>query len=418
MSGSLLSINTNLGAMAALETLTATQQSLNTTQNAVSTGLSVSQASDNPAIYAIGQTMQANISALTAVQNNLSFGQSTLGVASNASQQISSQLASLQQTVTQADQAGISPTTMQQQANSLLTNVNQFANTANFNGVNLLNGASNSLLAGGTTLNIVQDTSGNTIAVSNQNATTTGLGLSGLSVTGANMGFAGIGNEATVAGDTFKFTATPVGGTAATYTFTFATGQTNGAATGVGTAAVGITVGLGSSQSAAITNLVSAIDGFQGSIPGTQGLGTTNQTGQLFNAALDSQGNLTIATNSPTTALSAGAYTPALASATDTAIAGASGTSAQQSILIVQNAISLMNTKSATLGSAEQQVTGLQNFNSQLSNSFTAGLGALTDANMAAESAQLQSLQTKQQLAIRSLSIANAQPQSLLNLFP
>jgi flagellin len=417
MSGSLLSINTNLGAMAALETLNATQQSLNTTQNAVSTGLSVSQASDNPAIYAIGQTMQANISALTAVQNNLSFGQSTLGVASNAAQQISSQLASLQQTVTQADQAGISPTTMQQQANSLLTNIDQFANTANFNGVNLLNGASNSLLAGGTTLNIVQDTSGNTIAVSNQNATTTGLGLSGLSVTGANVGFAGIGNEVTAAGDTFKFTATPAGGTATTYTFTFAAGQTNGTPT-TGTGGVGITVGLGSSQSAAITNLVSAIDSFQGSVPGTQGLGTTNQTGQLFSAALDSQGNLTIATNSPTTALSAGAYTPATGTTTDTAIAGTAGSSAQQAILIVQNAIGLMNTKSATLGSAEQQVTGLQNFNSQLSNSFTSGLGALTDANMAAESAQLQSLQTKQQLAIRSLSIANAQPQSLLNLFP
>jgi flagellin len=52
-----------------------------------------------------------------------------------------------------------------------------------------------------------------------------------------------------------------------------------------------------------------------------------------------------------------------------------------------------------------------------LSNSLTSGLGALTDADMAAESAQLTSLQTKQQLGIQALSIANQQPQALLKLF-
>ena len=56
-------------------------------------------------------------------------------------------------------------------------------------------------------------------------------------------------------------------------------------------------------------------------------------------------------------------------------------------------------------------------FASSLSNALTAGIGALTDANMAAESAQLQSLQTKQSLAIQSLSIANQQPQSIMQLF-
>ena len=44
-------------------------------------------------------------------------------------------------------------------------------------------------------------------------------------------------------------------------------------------------------------------------------------------------------------------------------------------------------------------------------------MGALTDADLAAESARLTSLQTKQQLATQSLSIANKQPQSLLTLF-
>lgn len=45
------------------------------------------------------------------------------------------------------------------------------------------------------------------------------------------------------------------------------------------------------------------------------------------------------------------------------------------------------------------------------------GLGALVDADMAEESAKLQSLQTRQQLAAQSLSIANQAPSVILSLF-
>jgi flagellin len=69
------------------------------------------------------------------------------------------------------------------------------------------------------------------------------------------------------------------------------------------------------------------------------------------------------------------------------------------------------------LGALSQQITGIQNFTSALSSALTAGVGALTDADLAAESAKLTSLQTAQQLATQSLSIANKQPQTLLTLF-
>ncbi len=59
----------------------------------------------------------------------------------------------------------------------------------------------------------------------------------------------------------------------------------------------------------------------------------------------------------------------------------------------------------------------MQTFTSDLSDSLTSGVGALTDADLSAESAKLTSLQTKQQLAIQSLSIANSQSQSILSLF-
>ena len=86
-------------------------------------------------------------------------------------------------------------------------------------------------------------------------------------------------------------------------------------------------------------------------------------------------------------------------------------------VTTVQSAVAKLNTISATLGAATQQITGIQNFTSALSSALTAGVGALTDADLATESAKLTSLQTKQQLATQSLSIAEQQPQSLLTLF-
>ena len=53
----------------------------------------------------------------------------------------------------------------------------------------------------------------------------------------------------------------------------------------------------------------------------------------------------------------------------------------------------------------------------KLSDTLTAGIGNLVDANMAQESAKLQSLQVKQQLGVQALSIANQAPQIILSLF-
>jgi len=105
----MFSVNTNLGAMAALEALTATQTDLQKTQNEIATGQKVSDASDNPAVYAIAQSMQATISGLSAVSDNLNFAQSVVSVASSAGTDISSQLATLMNTVTAGQQTGIAP---------------------------------------------------------------------------------------------------------------------------------------------------------------------------------------------------------------------------------------------------------------------------------------------------------------------
>ena len=71
----------------------------------------------------------------------------------------------------------------------------------------------------------------------------------------------------------------------------------------------------------------------------------------------------------------------------------------------------------ASYGSANTYITNQVSYNSDKIDSLNTGLGSLVDANLAKESALLQSLQIKQQLGTQALSIANQAPQSLLSLF-
>ncbi len=409
------SINTNVGALAALQSLDSTQQALNNTQNVIASGLLVGSASDNPAVYSISQTMQANISGLTAVQDNLSFGNSVLGVAAAAGSQISSQLATLQNTVTQAQQTGIDATTMDTQINNILQNIDNFANNATFNGVNLL--AATGTTGVTTTNMVIQDTinAGGQLSVSSQvtgtglTAMTQTLGLTNLSAASGGLQFSFNSSYAPAAGDylqlsngkdnwVFEFQTT--GSTPSTAPTNYTLGANAGGGTNYLT---NVIMGTSTSPMAAVGALINSLQ----------------QSG--FAASLSNNGNLTIAGNNvsstgsawekASTAYSSGSSTNE-AGVTQTALSGGSA-----AITIVQNAIGTMNGIAAKIGATQQEVTGMMNFSSSLSTSLTTGSGALIDANMASESAQLNSLQTKQQLAIRTLSIANAQPQVLLNLF-
>lgn len=413
------SINTNVGALAALQSLDSTQQSLNNTQNVIATGLLVGSASDNPAVYSISQTMQANISGLTAVQDNLSFGNSVLGVAAAAGSQISSQLATLQNTVTQAQQTGINSGTMNTQIKNILNNIDNFANNATFNGVNLL--ATSGTTGVQQTSMVIQDTinAGGQLSVNSQlganTSMTQALNLTNLTAASGGLQFSFNSSYAPAAGDYLQLS----NGTN-NYVFEFQTtgatpaaapsGYTLGANTGGGTNSLtNVIMGTSTSPMAAVGALISSLQ----------------QNG--FAASLSNSGNLTIAGNGVTGTGSAWEKTgTAYASTATVTVPGAGGEvgvtgttlgAGAAAITLVQNAVNSMNTIAATIGATQQEVTGMMNFSSSLSTSLTTGSGALIDANMASESAQLNSLQTKQQLAIRTLSIANAQPQVLLNLF-
>ena len=86
------SINSNAAPLIALQNLNVTNQTLQDTQNRISTGQKVSSDKDNGAIYAIAQNLRAQNSAFDAVKDSLNRGVSTVDVALSAGNSISSAL--------------------------------------------------------------------------------------------------------------------------------------------------------------------------------------------------------------------------------------------------------------------------------------------------------------------------------------
>jgi flagellin len=94
-------------------------------------------------------------------------------------------------------------------------------------------------------------------------------------------------------------------------------------------------------------------------------------------------------------------------------------TQAKASALVatIQTSLTNVNSALAKLSSGAAKFSIQATFAQKLSDTLTQGIGNLVDANMAQESAKLQSLQVKQQLGIQALSIANQGPQTILGLF-
>lgn len=97
------------------------------------------------------------------------------------------------------------------------------------------------------------------------------------------------------------------------------------------------------------------------------------------------------------------------------ALLDASG--ASSAVTAVDAAIDQVNLEIANQGAFSRALNIQSNFTSKLADTLTTGIGNLVDADLALESAKLQSLQIRQQLGVQALSIANASPQSILGLF-
>ena len=86
-------------------------------------------------------------------------------------------------------------------------------------------------------------------------------------------------------------------------------------------------------------------------------------------------------------------------------------------VAIVGTAIGNVSNALAKLGTGSKSLASHLTFTGKLQDTIDAGIGNLVDADLAKESARFTALQTKQQLGVQALSIANRAPQSILSLF-
>lgn len=273
----MLSVNTNTGAMMALQFLNQTQSDLQTTQMAINSGLKVASATDNGAVYAIAQNMRGDVAGYSAVTDSLNRGVSTVDVAISAGQSISDLLNELKGKALAASDSSLdtaSRNALNADFTALRDQITTIVQNASFNGTNLVDGSTK-----------------NFQALASADGT----------------------KKITAAGQTLALSGTIV--------------------TMTSTASI-------STQSKAST-MVS----------------TVNTSIQNVNAAL------------------------------------------------------------AKLASGEKKFSIQSTFVGKLVDSLNTGIGNLVDADMAVESAKLQSLQVKQQLGVQALSIANSAPSITLSLF-
>jgi flagellin len=273
------SVNTNVGAMVALQNLNRTSSDLMSTQNRISTGLKVGSAKDNGAAFAIAQTQRATVSSLDAVKDSLSRGVSVVDVAMSAGSAVSDMLTQLKEKALAASDTSLDTTSraaLKNDFDSIRDQITKTVDNANFNGINLLK-------AGAADITALANADGSsTITVAAQD----------ISLTGTN----------------------------------------------------------------SVLSLTS--------------------------------------TDSFTSASTAGAL-----------------------LTKIDNSISAVSASLAKLGTSSKALENHMTFVGKLQDSITQGIGNLVDADMAKESAKLQALQTKQQLGVQALSIANQSTGTVLSLF-
>ena len=412
------SVNTNYGALVALQSLSQTNRELSEVQNRVNTGLKVASAKDNGAVFAIAEGQRSRVASLGAVTDGIDRATSVIDVGLSAGEAIGDILKQLKEKAVAAQANDLSQDqrdALQADFDALRDQIDQIANAATFNGSNLVNGSN--LTAGSSAFSVLTsdiggssgayDLDGAAFATLYSSATTLETANGALTI-GANDALEFTitsGNETTTfeidvdAADTIAQFIADVGSnsggrvwasyddTTGVITFNsaedFTVRYTDGAGTGVDD------------------------DGF---FDGTDGTGGTSMNVVVAPGASNNQ--LTVSGfdfRLGTTGQALAGITSSLDISTSTG-----GSLASDAI---DTALTNLNKDLATLGAQSKALDVQKKFLGKLSDSIEAGIGNLVDADLAKESARLQALQVKQQLGAQALSIANSAPSIVLSFF-
>jgi flagellin len=407
------SINTNVSALFALNSLSNTSNQTNTLEQQLSSGLAINSPADNPAGYIAAQGFQTQIGGVTQATSNANQAVSLVQTADGAVQQ---QINLLQQIRTIADQAanGINSNaelaSLQQVVSQLQTQVTTISQQTQFNNLNLLDGSFQGVQfqtgpnAGETIQLSIANTAATNIGVNQSQADGTGIYSTEGSATG------GVGDNT---GNSFVITsggagaftagALAVSGSAGTATFTVAAGSesaadiaasvdaiqasTNVSAIATTSVAFAVTSGsftfqLGNGNGAAETNPVNVsatvtADTSSGLAPLVQAINAeTSATG--ITATVNAQNDLVLTqSEGQNIAVANFAGTGTLA-AGGTTLGGAGATSAT-----VQGVVAFQSTQSFALDSTNIGNIGL------LSNSSLASLSSVNVSTIAGANAAL-----------------------------
>lgn len=168
------SVNTNPGALVALQSLNSTTAQLNKVQNSINTGLKVASAKDNAAVFAIAQNLRGDISGLNAVKQSLDRALGAADVASAAGQAVSDLLIELKEKAVGAADEGLSTasrTALNDEFKQLRDQITTIVANAEFNGTNAVGNGGDNIVA------ILNDTATSSITITAQDLSLTGTNV-------------------------------------------------------------------------------------------------------------------------------------------------------------------------------------------------------------------------------------------------
>jgi flagellin len=418
------SILTNIAAMSALQTLRGISSGMEETQARVSSGLRVGGASDNAAYWSIATTMRSDNMALSAVADALGLGAAKVDTAYAGMNSAIEVIKEIKAKLVAASEDGVDKAKVQEEIRQLQDQLKSMADAASFSGENWLKADATANSGAGVVKNVVgsfvRDSDG-TVTVKKINYTL---------------------DSSSVLFDT----------TNATPALTYGGGILDSEAIFNGTDGITVKVSVNGVESDV------AVKGYTTEELLTQGLTfATNPAGQTVAENAGTPEYLRIEGTDKWVALVAAAPDAGQEIAYDdggtayyintddaptavtnakvgfsvynlditdlTTVATAMGGSFSQDDALafmtqhVENQLKLMTSAAADLGSIAMRIDLQEEFVSNLTDSIDSGIGRLVDADMNEESTRLKALQTQQQLAIQSLSIANSSSESILSLF-
>jgi flagellin len=380
-------INTNIASLNAQRNLNASQNSLATSLQRLSSGLRINSAKDDAAGLAIASRFSAQINGLNQAARNANDGISLAQTAEGSLGVISDNLQRIRELAVQSRNATNSATdraALNTEAQQLKAEIDRVASTTSFNGVKLLDGSfTNQAFQVGANV-------GETISIGAiANAQSSALGSSSVAqVTGA----AASAFTAITAGD-LTVNGVSVGAVAA---------DTNAANRASSIAAA---VNSYSSQTGVYATILSSaptqvVLTNSGSVPASPSIVVAFAGASATTATT----GLTAATTAATTATGFAALDISSVAGADTAITA------------MDAALSAVNTARATLGAVQNRFSSTVANLQTTSENLSASRSRIQDADFAAETAMLTRAQILQQAGTAMLAQANALPQNVLSL--